>query len=80
MAEDKKLTTSEAAKVLGVTQARVRQMILAEQLPAEKFGRDLMIREADLALVADRKPGRPKNEPAEAEPVVKTKKKTTKKQ
>ena len=36
-------TTSEAALELGVTSARVRQMILKGELKAEKFGRDLMI-------------------------------------
>src|SRR5437870_1293939 len=36
-------TTTEAAAKLGVTSARVRQMILKGELAAEKFGRDLMI-------------------------------------
>lgn len=53
------LTTKEAAERLGVTPARVRQLVLAGDLPAEKFGRDLMIREADLKLVAERPMGRP---------------------
>jgi excisionase family DNA binding protein len=53
------LTTKEAAERLGVTPARVRQLVLAGDLPAEKFGRDLMIREADLKLVEDRPIGRP---------------------
>jgi hypothetical protein len=35
-------------------------MVLAGQLPAEKFGRDLMIKESDLKLVGNRAPGRPK--------------------
>jgi excisionase family DNA binding protein len=56
----KLLTTQEAAERLGVTSVRVRAMILAGRLPAEKFGHVHMIREEDLALVADRKPGRPK--------------------
>jgi hypothetical protein len=34
-------------------------MILNGQLPAEKFGRDLMILESDLAKVRNRKLGRP---------------------
>lgn len=55
----KKLTTREAAERLGVSMPRVRQMILSGDLPAEKFGRDLMIDEKDLALVADRPLGRP---------------------
>jgi excisionase family DNA binding protein len=55
----KLLTTQEAAERLGVTSARVRAMIIAGRLPAEKFGHVHMVREEDLALVADRKPGRP---------------------
>jgi excisionase family DNA binding protein len=53
------LTTKEAAERLNVTPARVRQMVLAGQLPAEKFGRDLVIRESDLASVGNRPIGRP---------------------
>jgi len=34
-------------------------MAKAGRLPAIRFGRALMIKEKDLALVADRKPGRP---------------------
>ena len=56
---DKTLTTKEAAEYLNVTPSRVRQMVLSGRLPAEKFGRDLLIYEKDLALVAERKPGRP---------------------
>lgn len=55
----KLLTTQEAAERLGVTSARIRAMILAGRLPAEKFGHVHMVREEDLALVAERKPGRP---------------------
>lgn len=57
----KTLTTKEAAEILNVSMARVRQLVLAGRLPAEKFGRDLLIHEKDLALVAVRKPGRPPN-------------------
>lgn len=56
---DNWLTTQEAADRLGVTQGRVRQMIVDGQLPTQKFGHVHMIKESDLALVADRKPGRP---------------------
>jgi excisionase family DNA binding protein len=54
------LTTSEVAARLGVTVKRVQAMIRDERLPAEKRGRDYFIREADLKLVEDRKPGRPR--------------------
>lgn len=59
------LTTKEAAERLGVSPARVRQLVLAGDLPAEKFGRDLMIKEGDLKLVADRPMGRPPKTAAE---------------
>jgi excisionase family DNA binding protein len=55
------LTTGEAAERLGVTIRRVQAMITAGRLPAQKFGRDYMIDEKDLELVADRKVGRPRN-------------------
>lgn len=38
---------------------RVQAMIRDERLPAEKMGRDYFIKEEDLKLVGDRKPGRP---------------------
>ena len=60
---DRMLTTKEAAKALGVNASRVRQLILSGRLPATKFGRDLAIREKDLKLVKDRKPGYPKGRP-----------------
>lgn len=60
------LTTQEAAERLGVTSIRVRQLISGGRLPAEKFGRDYMIKEEDLKLVEDRKPGRPPKAKAEA--------------
>lgn len=54
------LTTSEAAERLGVSPIRVRVLIRQGRLPAQKKGRDYLIKEADLALVAERKVGRPK--------------------
>lgn len=53
------LTTEKAAKRLGVTSARIRAMIGAGRLPAQKFGHVHMIKEDDLKLVESRKPGRP---------------------
>jgi excisionase family DNA binding protein len=58
---EKKLTSKEAAEKLGISTARVRQLVLSGKLRAEKFGRDLMIDEKDLELVSDRKPGRPRH-------------------
>ena len=60
---DKYLTTDAAATYLGVTAARVRQLILEDKLPSEKNGRDHLIMETSLkAYVRSgrRKPGRPK--------------------
>lgn len=54
------LTTTQAADILGIKQARVRQLILANRLPAKKHGRDWIIRERDLELVRIRKVGRPR--------------------
>ncbi len=53
------LSTKQAGEILGVDTSRIRQMILRKQLPAQKMGRDWFIEAKDLALVADRKPGRP---------------------
>jgi excisionase family DNA binding protein len=60
----KLLTTKDAAERLGVTVTRVQQLIAAGRLPAEKMGRDYFIKEGDLKLVADRKPGRPRKDKA----------------
>lgn len=53
------LTTKETAEKLGVSVRRVQAMITDGSLPATKFGRDYVIKESDLKLVKDRKPGRP---------------------
>lgn len=53
------LTTKEVAERLGVTVPRVHALIRTGRLPAEKRGRDVFINVSDLALVADRKVGRP---------------------
>jgi excisionase family DNA binding protein len=54
------LTTTQAAARLGVSQARIRQLIEAGRLPARKAGRDWLIEEGFLQRVAVRKPGRPR--------------------
>lgn len=53
------LTTKEVAERLGVKIRMVQFLIQNGRLPATKFGRDYMIKEADLKLVANRKVGRP---------------------
>jgi excisionase family DNA binding protein len=58
------LTTKEVAGRLGVSVRRVHALIQDGRLPAEKYGRDYLINERDLKLVAERKPGRPRKEQA----------------
>ena len=55
----KGVTTTEAARRLGISTARVRRLVLDGRLPAEKFGRDLVINEADLDSFERLKGGRP---------------------
>ncbi len=55
-------TTESAASYLGVTPARVRQLILEERLESEKYGRDHLIPEESLQSYetsGKRKVGRP---------------------
>lgn len=52
------ISTAEAARRLGLTTTRrVVALIAAGRLPAVKLGRDWLIEESALAVVADRKPG-----------------------
>ena len=55
------ITTADAAKRLGITDSRVRQLIINNQLPARKMGRDLFIKSSDLDEFAklDRPVGNP---------------------
>jgi excisionase family DNA binding protein len=48
-------TTTEAATKLKVSSARVRQMVLDGTLPAEKFGRDLVITREAIEAAKHRK-------------------------
>ena len=57
------INTAEAAAILGVSVERVLKLIKAGRLPARKISRDWAIARADLALVADRRPGRPRRSP-----------------
>ena len=56
---DELITTDQAAERLGVTPGRVRAMIAAGRLPAQKFGFVHMIKASDLKALEDRKVGRP---------------------
>ncbi len=64
------LTTRTAAAALGISPRRLRQLIAAGRLPAIRLPRDWLIRPADLALLADRKPGWPKGRPRPARGVT----------
>lgn len=57
---EKLLSTSEAAKILGIDRSRVSRLISAGKLPAMKIGSYWAIAEKDLDLVKDRKRGYPK--------------------
>ena len=59
---DDLISTSEAAHKLGITAIRIRAMIRAGNLPAQKIGRDYVVKVSDLELVKNRKPGRPSKE------------------
>jgi excisionase family DNA binding protein len=56
------LTTQEAAEELGVTDSRVRQLIIDGKLPAQKFGRSHMIKRSDLKDVEIGNRGRPRKD------------------
>jgi excisionase family DNA binding protein len=62
MGNESLLTTSEVAARLNISLRRVRQLIEAGRLPSKQFGRDHLVKESDLKLVENRKPGRPRKE------------------
>jgi excisionase family DNA binding protein len=54
------LTTAQAAAKLGISQGRVRQLVLAGRIKARRLTPRLLLIDAkELAKVKDRKPGRP---------------------
>jgi excisionase family DNA binding protein len=56
------LTTTEAAAILQVIPRRVRALIESGKLPAERIGRDWVIKPKDLDRLKGRTPGRPRKE------------------
>lgn len=52
------LTTREAAKEIGITDARVRQLIYEKVIPAIKIGNAHVIKRKDLKLFHKRPDGR----------------------
>ena len=61
------VTTTEAAKRLGVSSARVRQLVADGTIPAQKFGPVNMVKVSDLELARNR-PGVGRPPKAEREP------------
>lgn len=59
MSDKNLLTTREVAERLNISMRRVRALIENGQLPSKQYGRDHLIKESDLELVKERKPGRP---------------------
>lgn len=74
------ITTTEAAERLGISPARVRQLVLRGDLPATKFGPVNMVKESDLELVRHRPAaGRPPSKPKSSTNGAATEKKGSKK-
>jgi len=48
MIEKLRLTTKEAAEIAGVTDAYIRQLLIAKKMRGEKFGKSWMIARAEL--------------------------------
>lgn len=59
MKNEAMLTTPEVATRLKVSTRRVLALIQDGRLPSTQYGRDHLVKESDLKLVAERKPGRP---------------------
>jgi excisionase family DNA binding protein len=53
------LTTQQAADILGVSRKMVQSLIKRDRLPAEKIGRDWMIKREDVENHERGKGGRP---------------------
>ena len=66
MADEEFISTTEAARQLGITRQRVLQLIEDGRLDARKFANVYMIRRASLSNVEGRKPGRPPKAIAES--------------
>jgi excisionase family DNA binding protein len=54
------LSTSQAAKLLGISAKRVRVLVAAGRLKAQKIGNSWVIPQESLRAVRVRKPGRPR--------------------
>lgn len=57
------LSTKEAAERLGVTTARIRQLVQSGRLKGQKVGRDLVFTAEEIENFKPQKAGRPKQFP-----------------
>ena len=66
------VSTAEAARMLGVTASRIRQLVLMRRLRAKKHGRDLAVRYIDIERLQNqpRPVGRPRKVEQPVSPVV----------
>ena len=60
MKKDLILTTRQVAERLNISLRRVQALIKNGRLPSQQIGREHLIREADIQLVENRTPGRPR--------------------
>ena len=54
------LTTPEVAEIVGLSEGRIRQLIIAKRLPAQKYGNVNLVERKDLVLIENRAHGRPR--------------------
>jgi excisionase family DNA binding protein len=64
--------TTEAGRRLGISDARVRALIMSGRLKAVKVGGAWLIDPKDLAAVRDRKVGRPRSRKTKGKPKSKS--------
>lgn len=60
------MTTPEVAEIVGLSEGRIRQLIIAKRLPAKKYGKINLVKRKDLALIEKRTHGRPRKNQAAA--------------
>ena len=66
------ISSKDAAARLNISIRRVQELIKKGRLPAKMIGGVYLIEEKDLALVKNRKPGRPRTRTSTKRPAKKT--------
>jgi excisionase family DNA binding protein len=66
-----KITASEAAKILNISKTRVLQLINLNIIPAERVGRQFVLKDKDVKAARGRKPGRPRKKTVQSVPAAK---------